>query len=87
METLLHINLLELQAICLALKPFLLSIKGSLVQVLMDNTTAMWYCNKQQPAASRAVWGDGFCAKRLLVSGVDWDGRALPWLRTTWQDL
>ena len=25
----------------------LLSIKGRLVQVLTDNTTAMWYCNKQ----------------------------------------
>ena len=30
-EALLHINLLDLRAI----------------QVFMDNTTAMWYCNKQ----------------------------------------
>ena len=42
-----HINLLELPAIHLALQAFLPSIKGRLVQVLMDNTTAMWYCNKQ----------------------------------------
>ena len=47
MESLLHINLLVLRVIPLALKAFLPSIKGKLVQVFMDNTTAMWYCNKQ----------------------------------------
>ena len=43
----LHTNLLELQDIRLALKAFLPSIRVRLVQVLTDNTTTMWYCNKQ----------------------------------------
>ena len=43
----LHINLLKLLAIHLALKAFLPSIKGRLVQVFTGNTTAMWYCNGQ----------------------------------------
>ncbi|XP_078538101.1 uncharacterized protein LOC144823449 [Lissotriton helveticus] len=34
----------ELQAIRLALKAFLPSVKGRVVQVFTDNTTAMWYC-------------------------------------------
>ncbi|KAJ1149391.1 hypothetical protein NDU88_002201 [Pleurodeles waltl] len=42
-----HINLLELRAIRLALKAFLPSLRSQSVQVLMDNTTAMWYINKQ----------------------------------------
>ncbi|KAJ1196926.1 hypothetical protein NDU88_000789 [Pleurodeles waltl] len=42
-----HINLLELQAVRLALKAFLPSICGQSVQVLTDNTTAMLYINKQ----------------------------------------
>ena len=46
-ETRLHINLLELRAIHFGLMAFLPCVKGRLVQVLMDNTTAMWYCNKQ----------------------------------------
>ena len=45
MESLLHINLLELRAIRLVLKAFLPSIHQRLVQVLTD-TTAMWHCNK-----------------------------------------
>ena len=46
-ESLLHINLLELRVIRLALKAFLPSLRGRLVQVLTDHTTAMWFCNKQ----------------------------------------
>ncbi|KAJ1165465.1 hypothetical protein NDU88_005893 [Pleurodeles waltl] len=42
-----HINLLELRAVRLALKAFLPSIRGQSVQILTDNTTAMWYINKQ----------------------------------------
>ena len=47
LEQLHHINLKELHAICLALKSFLPSISGKLVQVLTDLRTAFWYCNKQ----------------------------------------
>ncbi|KAJ1202911.1 hypothetical protein NDU88_006706 [Pleurodeles waltl] len=46
-ESGLHINLLELRVIRLALKAFLPVVKGKVVQVFTDNTTAMWYCNKQ----------------------------------------
>ena len=46
-ESQLHINLLERRAIRLALKALLPSIKGRLVQVFIDNTTAMWYYNKK----------------------------------------
>ena len=46
-ESQLHINLLELRAIRLALKAFLRSLQGRLVQEFTDNTTAMWYSNKQ----------------------------------------
>ena len=42
-----HIHLLELRVIRLALKAFLSSSKVRMVQVLMDKTTAMWYCKKQ----------------------------------------
>ncbi|KAJ1124818.1 hypothetical protein NDU88_003267 [Pleurodeles waltl] len=46
-EQMFHINLLELWAVRLALKAFLPSLRGQSVQVLSDNTTAMWYINKQ----------------------------------------
>lgn len=46
-ESRLHINFLDLKAIRLTLNAFLPSIKGKLVQVFMNNTTAMWYYNKQ----------------------------------------
>ncbi|KAJ1131499.1 hypothetical protein NDU88_009835 [Pleurodeles waltl] len=46
-EQMFHINLLELRAVRLALKAFLPSLRGQSVQVLMDNTTTMWYINKQ----------------------------------------
>ncbi|KAJ1093251.1 hypothetical protein NDU88_006356 [Pleurodeles waltl] len=46
-ESGLHINLLALRAIWLALKAFLPVVKGKVVQVFTDNTTAMWYWNKQ----------------------------------------
>ena len=40
-------NLLELRAIRMAMKAFLPTIKGRLVQVLTDYTTAMWYSSRQ----------------------------------------
>lgn len=46
-EAKLHINLLVLCVIRLALKAFLPSLKGRLVQVFTDNATAIWYCKKQ----------------------------------------
>ncbi|KAJ1135528.1 hypothetical protein NDU88_001967 [Pleurodeles waltl] len=46
-EQMLHINLLELRAVRLALKAFLPSLRGQSVQILTDNTTTMWYINKQ----------------------------------------
>ncbi|KAJ1168845.1 hypothetical protein NDU88_000758 [Pleurodeles waltl] len=46
-EQIFHINLLELRAVRLALKAFLPSLRGQSVQVLTDNTTTMWYINKQ----------------------------------------
>ncbi|KAJ1095605.1 hypothetical protein NDU88_000764 [Pleurodeles waltl] len=46
-EQMFHINLLELRAVRLALKAFLPSLRGQSVQVLTDNTTTMWYINKQ----------------------------------------
>ncbi|KAJ1173709.1 hypothetical protein NDU88_005535 [Pleurodeles waltl] len=42
-----HINLLERQAIRLALKAFLPSLRGQSGQILTDNMTVMWYINKQ----------------------------------------
>ena len=47
MEAWLYSNLMDLLIIRLPLKAFLPTIRGRLVQVLTDNTTAMWYCNKQ----------------------------------------
>ncbi|KAJ1094268.1 hypothetical protein NDU88_007346 [Pleurodeles waltl] len=46
-ERMFHINLLKLRAVRLAHKAFLPSLRGLSVQVLTDNTTAMWYINKQ----------------------------------------
>ncbi|XP_078520251.1 uncharacterized protein LOC144785006 [Lissotriton helveticus] len=54
-ERLLHINLLELRVIRLALKAFLPSLRGQSVQVLTDNTTAMWYINKQGGVGSQCL--------------------------------
>ncbi|KAJ1211174.1 hypothetical protein NDU88_006535 [Pleurodeles waltl] len=42
-ESGLHSNLLEIRAIWLALKEFLPAVKGKIVQVFTDNTTAMWH--------------------------------------------
>ena len=51
-ESPLHINILELRAIRLALKAFLLSLRGRLVQVFTNSTTTIRYCNKQGDVGS-----------------------------------
>ncbi|KAJ1162117.1 hypothetical protein NDU88_002595 [Pleurodeles waltl] len=51
----LHINLQEHQAIRLALKAFLPSLKGKVVQVFTDNTTTMWYSNKEREVGSLTI--------------------------------
>ncbi|KAJ1184897.1 hypothetical protein NDU88_001694 [Pleurodeles waltl] len=61
-EQRLHINLLELRAIRLALKAFLPSLRGRSVQVLTNNTTAMWYINKQG-----GVWSYLLCREALRL--------------------
>ncbi|KAJ1114608.1 hypothetical protein NDU88_002843 [Pleurodeles waltl] len=46
-EQMFHINLLELRAIRLALKALLPSLRGQSGQILTNNTSTMWYINKQ----------------------------------------
>ncbi|KAJ1080239.1 hypothetical protein NDU88_000458 [Pleurodeles waltl] len=46
-EVQLHISYLELKAIDLALKAFLLKLQNSSVLIRTDNTTSMFYLNKQ----------------------------------------
>ncbi|XP_078497067.1 uncharacterized protein LOC144753171 [Lissotriton helveticus] len=65
-EARLHINLLELRAIRLALKAFLPSVRGSVVQVFTDNTTAMWYCNKQGGVGSWILCQEALCLWQWL---------------------
>ena len=48
----------------MVLKAFLPIIKGTLVQVIKDNTTAMWYCNKQGEVG---IWTLCVEALRLLT--------------------
>ena len=60
-ETVLHINLLDLRVIHLALKAFLPSIKGKLVQVFTNNTIAMWYCNKQGRVGLWTLCQEAWC--------------------------
>ena len=67
-ETRLHMNLLALWAIHLLLKAILPTIGGRMVHVLMDNATAMRYCNK------KVGWGPGSCA-----SGSGWTIRRILW--------
>ena len=56
----LHINLLELLAIFKAFWAFKRLLLGHVVQVATDNTTAVFYLNKQ----------DGTCSQRLLYLTV-----------------
>ncbi|KAJ1198714.1 hypothetical protein NDU88_002553 [Pleurodeles waltl] len=72
-ESGLHINLLELRAIRLALKAFLPVVKGKVVQVFTDNTTAMWYCNNQGGVGSWTL-----CQEALrLWTWLEQQGRTL----------
>ena len=48
----LHINLLELEAVALALKEFLPAVKGKHILVHTDNTTVLYYLNRQGGARS-----------------------------------
>lgn len=63
-ELLLHINIRELRAIHLACQAFLPHLRGHCVAVLTDNTTAMFYLNKQGGAQSLPL-----CQEALLL----WD--------------
>lgn len=49
-ELLLHINIRELRAVCLACQAFLPHITNKTVSVLTDNTSAMYYINRQDGA-------------------------------------
>ncbi|KAG6930889.1 hypothetical protein G0U57_002791, partial [Chelydra serpentina] len=60
----LHINIKELRAIRLACQAFLAHLQGRCVEVLTDNTTAMYYLNKQGGARSSPL-----CREALLL----WD--------------
>lgn len=60
-----HINLLEQQALWLVLKVFLPSIQSRSVQILMVNSTAMWYVNKQD--------GSGYHLHCLQALRLDMD--------------
>ncbi|XP_070173457.1 uncharacterized protein [Littorina saxatilis] len=46
-QKLLHINILELEAVCLGLLEFVASLRGKQVLIHMDNTTVAAYLNKQ----------------------------------------
>jgi hypothetical protein len=46
-ESLLHINLLELEAVRLSLIAFLPHLRGKVVRLFTDNTTVSFYINKQ----------------------------------------
>jgi hypothetical protein len=61
-ESLNHINWLELKAVWLTLQEFQATISDSLIEVLLDNTTAVAYINNQGGTRSRAL-----CALALQV--------------------
>lgn len=63
-ELALHINIEELRAICLACQAFLSHLQGHCVAVLTDNTTAMFYLNKQGGARLSPL-----CQEALLPAG------------------
>ena len=66
----LHINLLEMEAVRLALLAFLPSLRGSQILVRTDNTSVACYLNKQggvrSPSLSRA-------AEAILLWTQEWD--------------
>ena len=54
-EALQHINLLELEAVRLALQAFEPAVRGRRVKVFTDNTTVAWYINRQGGTRSRPL--------------------------------
>jgi ribonuclease HI len=59
-----HINLLELKAVVLALKAFLLVLPKGVITIRSDNATVVAYINRQGGTRSRAL---SIQAERLLV--------------------
>ena len=51
----LHINLLELEAVRLALLDFEAEVQGRVVRVSSDNTSTVWYLNKQGGTGSTSM--------------------------------
>lgn len=65
----LHMNVMELKAVCQAFQSFLFHLKGRVVQVLMDNTAAVYYINKQVGARSSGLcWGSAQPLELLRVT-------------------
>ena len=54
-QQLLHINMLELEAVALAMSSFLSSLRGCRVTIVTDNTTVAAYLNHQGGTVSRAL--------------------------------
>ena len=72
-ESLLHINLLELRAIHLALKAFFHPSKEGWCK---SSRTTLLPCGI---ATNKAKWGHGLCAMSLYTSGTDWNVRTSSW--------
>lgn len=70
-EASLHINVLELQTIYSSCHTFQDHIKGSVVHILTDNTTTMYYMNRQRRSTQV------FCVRRWSCSGSFASGRTL----------
>ncbi|XP_067420874.1 dynein axonemal heavy chain 14 [Emydura macquarii macquarii] len=66
-EISLHINVRELRAVRLAFKVFLRFLRGRVVQVLTDNTAAMFYMNRQGGAHSSALCQEAVLLWELAV--------------------
>lgn len=65
-QQVLHINLLELEAVVLALKEFLPEVQGKHVLVHTDNTTVLYYLNRQGGGALSIPIGEGRTASPLV---------------------
>lgn len=63
----LHINVKELKAIRLACQVFLPYMEGRVIQVLMDNSAAMFYINKQGGARSLDLCQESVCLWNLAI--------------------
>nr|XP_025037028.1 uncharacterized protein LOC112544649 [Pelodiscus sinensis] len=64
MESMMHINLLELRAVCNACRHFLPKICTQTVRILSDNMTTVYYINRQGGAQSQSL-----CAEAIAL----WD--------------